>query len=70
MKYGCAGNEEPVEIVDGLCVFSMTESLRSGGVGGMAVLWLLDILCCWYDALCRCSIATSCDCCFACCEAE
>jgi hypothetical protein len=31
-----------VEIVDGLWVPSSTESLRKGGVGGTAVLWLLE----------------------------
>jgi hypothetical protein len=47
MKYGCGmDRDEPVEMVDGLCVLSTTESLRiggGGGVGGIAILRLLDI---------------------------
>ena len=38
-KYGCGiDSDEPVEMVDGLCVLSTTESLRiegGGGVGGV-----------------------------------
>lgn len=39
-KYGCGmERDEPVEMVEGLCVLSTTESLRigGGGVGGTAV---------------------------------
>jgi len=43
MKYGCAESDEPVEMVDGLCAPSVTESLRKGGVGGIIVLGLLGI---------------------------
>lgn len=46
MKKGWPEREEPVEIVEGLWVFSPMEPVRMGGVGGIIALWAL-LASCW-----------------------
>ena len=54
---GPIDRDDPVDIVEGLFVPSTTESLRIGGVGGIAVLWLVEISCDGYDVGCLWSVA-------------